>query len=154
MNDLWVGVLLGIPAGIVVNKIWELWTRSRSHHAAAKLAGVWIAYNMQGRNVDVTPMPGASPTMISAKSRWSADSHVLEVNGQDISSDGKKRDHLGYLAIDPACPWRGIRTVRYADSDEISEQRIEIGRDGNTLYVFPREDGYSKHAIISIARAA
>ena len=155
MNDLWASVLYGtllgffagILAGILANKLWELWTRSRVHRVAEKLAGEWIMYNMHGRNVDPAPEPSTLPTVISpARSRWSADSHVLDVSGGHLSN-GQVREHSGFLALDPGCPWRAIRTVRYADSDEISEQRIEIGRDGNTLYVFPTEADYGRHAL-------
>ena len=46
-------------------------------------------------------------------------------------------------------PVRAIRTVRYMDSDEITEQRIEISRDNKTLYVFPADPaaGYNRHAL-------
>jgi hypothetical protein len=151
MSDLLAGALigffLGIIAGVVANKTWELWTRSRSHTAVKKLAGEWVAHKMLGRNVDSKPMPGS--TVISpTQSRWSADAHVLEVRGHDISEDGRRRDHSGFIAIDTTCPWRATRTIRYLDSDEISEQRIEISRDGNTLYVFPDAPEYHKHALV------
>ena len=138
MSDLLAGALLGFVANVIVNKVWEWLVRSRAHKAARGQVGTWTAHNIHGRDVDLAPMPGALLTTISARSRWKADSHVLDVHGQDDSNE-RIRDHDGYLAIDPACPRRAIRTVRYVDSDEIAEQRIEISRDNKTLYVFPAD---------------
>jgi hypothetical protein len=152
MSDLWAGVLLGLPAGfavgILVNKVWELLVRSRANTVARELAGTWVAHEVDGRDVAPEPMLNALPTTISARPWWKADSHVLDVTGQD-DSNGRVRDHMGYLAIDPACPWRAGRTVRYLDSEEIAEQRIEISRDNRTLYVFPADPGagYKRHAL-------
>ena len=69
-----------------------------------------------------------------------------------ISSSGQTRDHDGHIVINPALPWLATRIVRYADSNEISEQRLVIGSDFNTVYVFPVSivatlgDVYGKHA--------
>jgi hypothetical protein len=160
MNDFWAGALvgaaLGIPVGLFVNELTEYLTRFRSHAAAKRLEGRWTAHNfLDGRNVDrQTQMSGAGLTVISAKPWWkacSADSHVLDVNAEDIS-DG--RHHSGRLVIDNVCPRLATRIVLYsAPSDEVSEQRIVVSHDFNTLYVFPVDTVatlgavYGRHAL-------
>lgn len=159
IDNYWAGALIGFFAGIVAsivaNKIWELVTRLRAHGIAKRLAGEWTEHNMDGRNVGrQTEEPGAGLTLISAKPwwrAWVADSHVLDVSAIDRDS---KRRHDGPLVVDPLCPRLATRIVLYADSDEISEQRIVIIRDFNTLYVFPVDtvatlgpSAYHRHAL-------
>ena len=54
--------------------------------------------------------------------------------------------------FDLAIPWLAIRIDRYADSNEIAEQRLVTGPDYNIVYIFPVAagstlgDGYGKHA--------
>ncbi|SRR5258706_15092595 len=158
MSDFWAGTLLGFFAGIVAsilaNHYWELRARYRAYKAAGELVGTWEAYNMDGRTVDNTPMPGAGLTVVSSKPHWwSANSAVLDVRAQDIdASSGHTRDHEGHIVIDPAFPWLATRIDRYADSNEISEQRLVIGPDFSIVYVFPVAtvatlgDVYRKHA--------
>lgn len=158
MSDFWAGALLGFFAGIVASILashyWELRARYRAYVAAGKLVGTWVAYNMQGRMVDTTPMPGAGLTVVSAKPHWWwANSGVLDVRAQDVNaSTGDTRDHDGHIVIDPAIPWLATRVDRYADSNEISEQRLVIGPDSKIVYVFPVAtvatlgDVYGKHA--------
>jgi hypothetical protein len=143
MSDFWSGALLGffsgIVTGIVASYVWDLRARWLAYKAAGKLVGTWVAYNMHGRTVDIAPMPGAGSTVISSKHHWwSANSAILDIHAQDIdASTGHIRDHDGHIVIDPAFPWLATRITRYADSDEISEQRLVIGRDFNVVYVFP-----------------
>jgi hypothetical protein len=158
MSYFWAGVLLGFflgfVANILANHYWELRARYQNYKAAAKLAGTWIAYNMHGRTVDSTPMPGAGPTIVSSKPHWWSDnSAVLDVRAQDVDiPTGRTRDHDGHIVIDPAFPWLATAIVRYADSNEISEQRLVIGPDFNIVYIFPVAgvatlgDVYTKHA--------
>ena len=158
MSDFWAGVLLGFLSGIVAsifaNYYWELRGRFRAHANAERLVGKWTAYNVHGRNVDTTAMPGAGLTEISCnKHRLSADSHVLDVRSTDVSTEGSERHHSGNLVIDSRFPRLATRIDMYADSDEISEQRIVISRDFKTLYVFPVDTVatlgavYGKHAL-------
>jgi hypothetical protein len=113
----------------------ELVARCRAHAAAKELVGTWEAYNIHGRIVDATPMPGAGLTEISIRSRycWSAGSHILQVNAVDVS-DG--RHHSGTLVIDSVCPRLATRILIYEPGDEVMEQRIVISQDFRTLYVF------------------
>jgi len=72
---------------------------------------------------------------------------------------GEKRDHDGHIVFDPAIPWLATRVFRYADSNEVGEQRLVIGPDYNVVYVFPVAtvstlgDVYAKHAWRREARA-
>jgi len=150
----WVGVFLGFVASILANHCWELWVRYRAYRAASRLVGTWVAYNIHGRTVDANPMPGAGLTVVSSKPHWwSANLTVLDVRAQDIdASTGHIRDHDGHIVINSAIPWLATRIDRYADSNEISEQRLVIGSDFETVYVFPVAtvatlgDVYGKHA--------
>lgn len=157
--DFWSGAL-GFFLGLAANKTSERWTLYRAHRDARRLAGEWVAHNYKpedDRFIDPQPMPHAGLTVISAKSWWSTNSHVLDVHAQDIESNGQVKDHNGFLAIDPMCPWRAIRTIRYVGSDLITEQRIEISGDGDVLYVFDKSaDGrYSKkHALRRVSPAS
>jgi hypothetical protein len=159
MSAFWTGALvaavLGLPVGLLANKVTEYCARIRSYKAARRLAGEWTAHKLDGRTVDrQTPMPGAGLTVISARPWWKAwwsDSHVLDVSGEDIS-DGRR--HSGPLVIDTMCPRLATRIVPYsAPSDEICEQRIIISHDLKTLYVFPVDTVatlgpvYDKHAL-------
>jgi hypothetical protein len=154
MNSIfWFGVALGFIANIVASQCWDLIARYRAWKAARKLVGTWVAYNMRGRTVDTTPMLGAGLTVVSAKRHWlSADSAVLDFSSQDNLSSGETRDHSGHIVFDPAIPWLATRIDRYADSNEIAEQRLVIGPDYNIVYVFPVAAGstlgdvYGKHA--------
>jgi hypothetical protein len=149
--DFWSGAL-GFVLGLAANKTSERWTIYRAHRAARRLAGEWIAHDYQpgdSRSIDTQPMLGAGLTVISARSWWQANSHVLDVYAQDVDS-GKVRNHHGWIAIDPARPQRATRTIFYEDSDEVEEQRIAISDDCNTLHVFDEsvDGGYSKkHAL-------
>lgn len=99
-------------------------------------------------------MPGAGLTVVSAKPHWWSDnSAILDVRSQDIDASTRHtRDHDGHIVIDPAFPWLATRIERYADSDEIMEQRLVIAADLNTVYLFPIAtvatlgDVYGKHA--------
>ncbi len=59
----------------------------------------------------------------------------------------------GYLTIDRVSPRLATRIVSYTDSDEVSEQRIVISSDGQTLHVFPvvplsqPSISYDRHAL-------
>ncbi len=139
MSELWIGLLLGFVFGVVGNILvthyGELVARCRAHAAAKKLVGTWEAYNIDGRVVAHTPMPGAGLTEMSIRSRypWSAGSHVIQVNAVDLS-DG--RQHSGTVVIDSVCPRLATRIVIYEPGDEVIEQRIVISKDFGTLYVF------------------
>jgi hypothetical protein len=87
-----------------------------SFRAAKGLSGEWIAYNYNpddNRSIDLYPMPRAGLTVISVKSRWSRQGHVLDVHGRDIDPKERVRDHAGYLTIDPVRPRRATRTIFY-----------------------------------------
>jgi hypothetical protein len=154
MGLFWAGVLLGFVASIFANYCWDFRARHRTHKTAKRLVGTWAAYNVHGRMVDSTPMPGAGLTVVSAKPHWwSDDSAVLDVRSQDVdAATGHTRDHDGHIVIDPLFPWLATRIDRYADSSEICEQRLVIGADFNIVYVFPVAtvatlgDVYGKHA--------
>jgi len=154
MGYFLAGVVFGFVTSILANHYWELRTKCRAYKAAGKLVGTWEAYNMHGRTVDTTPMTGAGLTVVSAKPHWWSDkSAVLDVRAQDIdASTGKTRDHDGHIVIDPAFPWLATRIDRYADSNEIAEQRLVIGPDLNLVYIFPVPtvstlgNVYAKHA--------
>jgi hypothetical protein len=139
-QDPRIAAAVGLLTGLFANKITEYLARFRSYLLARKLKGKWTAHNMlDGRHVDrQKPMPGAGLTEIKPRPWWracSSDSHVLDVYGED-TSDGRR--HSGPLVIDPLCSRFASRMVLYsAPSDEISEQRIVIGPDLKTLYVFP-----------------
>jgi hypothetical protein len=163
MSEFWAGILigaligfvLGIVASIIANYLWELGSRRRAHKAAAKLVGTWVAYNIHGRTIDAEPMKGAGLTVVSLKPQWwVADSRVLDVRSEDIDeSTGRRRRHDGSIVLDSMNPWLATRIDRYADSNEISQQRLHIDpKDCNTVYIFPDPsvatlgDVYGKHA--------
>jgi hypothetical protein len=138
MSDFWTGLLLGFFFGVIGNVLvthyGELVARFRARAAAKRLVGTWAAYDIHGRMVDSTPMPGAGFTEVSAKPHWwSADSHVLQVSAVDVSDE---RHHSGTLVIDPVCPRLATRILIYDPGDEVVEQRIVISQDFKTLYVF------------------
>jgi len=149
--DFWSGAL-GFFLGLAVNTISERLALYRAHRAARRLAGEWVAHNYREDNnrlIDPQSMLGAGLTVVSARSWWLPNSHVLDVRAQDLNS-GQVRNHHGWIAIDPTRPERATRTVFYDDSDEIEEQRILISDAGNTLHVFDEsvDGGYSKkHAL-------
>lgn len=163
MSEFWKGTLVGaaigfvagIVASIIANYLWELGARWRAYKAASKLVGTWVAYNIHGRTIDTAPMQGAGLTVVSLNPHWwAADSGVLDVRAEDIdASTGRTRMHDGTIVLDPANPWLATRIDRYADSNEISQQRLEIDpKDGSTVYIFPDPnvatlgDVYGKHA--------
>ncbi|HEY9140179.1 MAG TPA: hypothetical protein VIN93_04770 [Bryobacteraceae bacterium] len=163
MSDFWKGILvgaligfpLGILASIIAAYLWDLMARFRANRAARKLVGTWGAYNIHDRIIDATPMPGAGLTVVSLNRPWcAADSGVLDVHAQDIDpATGQTREHDGSIVLDPVKPWLATRILRYADSDEVSQQRLEIDlTDWNTVHVFPDAtvatlgDVYGKHA--------
>jgi len=130
---------IGVLAGVIGSYLWDIRARYLAHENARKLAGTWVAYDIHGRAIDAIPMPGAGVTVISSRPRrWTADSAVLDVRGQDAGpSSGHARVHGGHIVLDTVIPGRATRTVRYDDSDEISEQRLEISPDSQIIYVFP-----------------
>lgn len=148
----------GLLSGFIVVYLWELRTRHRLHAAAARLGGEWIAHNMvvgDGRRVDRSkPMENAWPTVMTPKRHWWAeDSHILDIRAADIAGDGRLRPHGGYLIIDRVSPKLATRIIWYSDSDEVSEQRIVISLDEQTLHVFPRlPDDYHRHALCRRAK--
>jgi hypothetical protein len=163
MSEFWKGTLIGaligffagIVASIIANYFWELGARWRAYKAAAKFVGTWVAYNLDGRTIDAVPMQGAGLTVVSLNPHWwAADSAVLDVRAQDIDdSTGQTRKHSGNIVLDPTNPWLATRIVRYADSNEISQQGLEIDpANCDIVYVFPDPaistlgDVYGKHA--------
>ncbi len=149
-----IGFFLGIVASIVANYQWDLRARRRAYKAARKLVGTWVAYNIHGRKIDTTPMQGAGLTIVSSKPHWwAADSGVLDVSSQDIDASGGTREHDGTIVLNPANPWLATRIDRYSDSNEISQQWLEMDpNDCDTVYIFPDPtvstlgDVYAKHA--------
>jgi hypothetical protein len=140
MSDFWKGFVLGVVASLIAAYLWHLMARFRAHRAARKLVGTWVAYNIHGRTIDTTPMPGAGLTVVSSNRHWwAADSGLLDVHAQDIDpSTGQTREHDGSIVLDTAKPWLAIRILRYADSDEVAQQRLEIDlKDWSTVRVFP-----------------
>jgi hypothetical protein len=140
MSDFWVGLLLcfllGFIGNILANHYWELLARFRAHAVAKRLVGTWTAYNINGREMDHTPMDGTGPTVVCAMPHWwSADSGVLQVRGQH---DFGQRHHSGPLVIDPVCPRLATRILIYDEPtpDEVIQQRIIISHDFKRLYVF------------------
>lgn len=159
MGEFWAGLLigffLGVVASLLASYLWNLRERWRTYGAARKLVGTWVAYNIHGRAIDATPMPSAGLTVVSSKPHWwTADSGVLDVRSEDIDdSTGRIRKHDGTIVLDPTNPWLATRIDRYADSNEISQQRLEIDpKDCNTVLIFPDPtvstlgDVYGKHA--------
>ena len=63
----WGGVLLGFVASILANHYWDLRARYRAYRIAGRLVGTWVAYNIHGRTMDATPIPGAGLTKVSSK---------------------------------------------------------------------------------------
>lgn len=148
MSQFWAGTLIGaaigffagIGASVIASYLWELGARRKAYNAASKLVGTWVAYGIQGRRIDTTPMRGAGLTVVSLKHGWwAADSRVLDVRSEDIDAvTGKKRTHDGAIVLNPATPWLAFRIDRYADSNEISQQQLLIDpNDCNTVLVFP-----------------
>lgn len=142
MSEFLVGFFSGVLSSAAVAYFVELGTRWRLYCEARKLRGTWIAYDMlDGRTVDRSkPMKDSWPTVMTPKPWWRsclADSHVLDISADHVSSDGRLRHHEGYLIVDRASPRLATRIVCYTDSDEVSEQRIVIGSKGDTLHVFP-----------------
>jgi len=136
MSNFWAAVV-GLLLGLLANKLTEYWARFRSYLVARKLQGKWTPHNMtDGQHINrQTPMHHRL-TDIKPRPWWRAfcsDSHILDVSAED--PDGRK--HGGSLVIDPVCSWFGTRIVLYSAMDEISEQRIVISPDRETLYVFP-----------------
>ena len=159
MINFWAGTLIGFIAGIVAsilaNYQWDLRTRHRAYKTAGKLVGTWVAYGIHGRAIDTTPMPGAGLTVVSLKPHWwAADSGVLDVRSEDIDvSTGHTRKHDGTIVLDPANPWLATRIDRYADSNEISQQKLQIDpNDCNLVHIFSDPtvatlgNVYAKHA--------
>jgi len=163
MSEFWAGILIGaligffagILASIIANYLWELGARRKAYKAAEKLVGTWVAFNIHGRTIDTTPMQGAGLTVVSLRPRWwTANSRVLDVRAEDIdASTGRVREHSGSIVLDSGNPWLATRIDRYADSNEISQQRLHIDpQDCNLVYIFPDPtvatlgDAYGKHA--------
>jgi hypothetical protein len=152
---IWLGTLFGFVAGVLASVIaaylWDLKSRRRAYKAASKLVGTWEAYLISGRRIETTPMPGAGLTVVSLNHRWwKADSGVLDSRSEDIDTG---RKHGGSIVLDPANPWLAFRIDRYADSNEISQQFLQIDpSDRNTVLIFPDPrvstlgDVYGKHA--------
>jgi len=163
MDNFGVGFVSGVLSSALVAYLVELWARKRLHAAAKQLEGEWIAYDMlDGRTIDRSkPMKDSWPTRMIPKPAWrcfAADSHVLDISADHVSSDGSLRHHEGYLIIDRASPRLATRIVCYADSDEVSEQRIVISsstgdpKKPDTLHVFPVPTvapsiKYNRHAL-------
>lgn len=142
MSEFLVGFLSGALSSALVAYIAELRTRFRLNREARKLGGTWIAHDMlDPRTVDRSkPMKDSWLTVMTPKTGLRAfgiDSHVLDISGDHVSSDGTLRHHEGYLIIDRASPELATRIVLYTDSDEVSEQRIIISSKRDTLHVFP-----------------
>jgi hypothetical protein len=143
MSDLWLGIwmgfLLGIVASVIVSYFWELRDRLRLYGESGKLVGTWTAYNVTGRMIDKTPMPGAGLTVVTRKSgRFSARAGVLDVQCQDIDVATKAiREHSGQIVLDRFVPWTAMRIDRYDDSSEICEQRLVLATDPDVVYIFP-----------------
>jgi hypothetical protein len=169
MNNSWGGLLAGFFVGVLssvfVVYFAELWTRKRLHGEAKRLEEAWIAHDMlNGGTVDRSkPMKDSWPTVMTPKPWWrscAADSHVLDISADHVSTDGRLRHHEGYLIIDRVSPRLATRIVCYSDSDEVSEQRIVISPKGDTLHVFPviPTSGptilYNRHALCRSAKPA
>lgn len=146
MTEFWKGTLIGVLIGffagilasIIANYLWELGARWRAYKAAGKLVGTWVAYNIHGRTIDTALMQDAGLTVVSLKPHWWApNSGVLDVRAEDIeASTGRSRKHDGTIVLDPASPWLATRIDRYADSNEISQQRLRIDSiDCKRLYL-------------------
>lgn len=131
-----------VPVIIAASR--AIYGRQRAHRTAKKLEGIWSDHDLQGR--ELVPMDGASITVISARHPLSADSHILDVYGRDFK-DGRLREHDGHIVIDRDFPNRATRTLTYRDSCEVTVQRLEIDSDNRTLYIFPTEPAYGKHAL-------
>jgi hypothetical protein len=158
----WIGTLIGavpsfitgIGASLVVVILWDLRTRYRAYKTADHLVGKWESYEIHGGMIDSTPMEGASLTEVShSRRRCAMDSGLLHAEGEDTNRDtGQKRKHSSSIVMDPGTPWLAWRILRYANSDEISQQRLEIDPDNrDTVFLFPDPTlatggGFSKHA--------
>lgn len=155
MSEFWAGLLigffLGVVASLLANYVWDLRARYGAYKVARKLVGTWEAFNIDGRTIDTTPMPGA--TVVSSRRWWAADAGVLDVRAQDNdASTGRTRRHSGTIVFDRANPWLATRILRYADSNEISQQRLQIDPDDcGIVHIFPDPtvatlgDVYRKH---------
>jgi hypothetical protein len=153
-NDPRVTAALGLVVGLLANKITGYFGQVQSYRVARRLNGNWTAHNMKdGRHVDRENRMHDQLTKIEPchfLKALSSDSHVLQVSAVD--PDG--RAHSGPLVIDPDCSWLARRIVLYSEMDELYEQRIVIGSDQRTLYVFPvptvatlGPKGYNIHAL-------
>lgn len=149
-----VSAISGIITSVIAAFIWELRTRWKAHKSANVLIGDWEAYKTEGRNI-TEPMEGAGLTVVSFKSPWrAADSAVLSFWSEDVAEGTTKgREHKGTIVLDPRNPWLATRIHRYTDSNEISQQRLEINPDDpNIVYIFPDPtvatlgDVYGRHA--------
>ncbi len=108
MNSIfWFGLAIGFILNVIASQCWEMFSRYRAWKTAQKLVGIWVAYNIHGRVIDATPMPGAGLTIVSSSRSWfSATSGVLDVRAQDITdaATGSIRDHGGNIVFDPSIP--------------------------------------------------
>jgi hypothetical protein len=148
-----IGFLLGGVASHLANHIWETWARLKRHRAARQFVGQWEAYELKNRQLSQHPLSGAGLTTVSLKSKWySANSGMLDVEASDLDAGGTERNHKGHIILDPQVPWLARRVARYEDSHEVTEQKLVLGLDPSTVYVFPVPststlgDGYSPHA--------
>ena len=120
-----------------------LFDRYALYQAAGMYEGLWTAYEICGQEYEL--MEGALLTVISKRRIWSKDPNILDVYGQDKANTGK-RDHDGYILVDPTFPRRARRIVEYATAER-SEQNLEISANGNVIYVNPIEPQYKKHIL-------
>jgi hypothetical protein len=150
MNDVLM-LLLGVPVGYLGSKLLELHTRSRAHRVAADVEGGWAMYDYVGSTAS-RRVEGAYTEIELATSQFSPDSCLLTVRGKDPGGSL----HDGFLAIDPHCPFRAIRSLRYQGTDEVVDQQITVNLDQALRKVtFPaelhipanKERGYSAHVL-------
>lgn len=132
------GYISGVATSLIAASIWVTAARFSAYRAAGRLIGTWEAHNIDNREIEAVPMPGAGPTEIYRKyGWWSAQSGVLAVRARDIdASTAGIREHKGEIVFDGLTNDRARRTVRYSDSSEIAEQILRID-DSNTIFVFP-----------------
>jgi hypothetical protein len=153
----WLGLLIGFPVGvlasILASQYWEYRARWLAHKAAKQLVGVWIAYDLKGRDLSETPMVCAGPTKVRPLSSWwSVNAGVLKCESYDIVEDGRHRHHSGLIVMDPRVPWLAMRIDRYEDSHEVAQQQLMISQDPSVVFVFPVPSGstlrdvYAPHA--------
>ena len=156
MSPFVISIVSGIVTSIIAAYIWELRAQSTAYSTARKLVGTWDAYNIEGRIVSNTPMPGAGDTVVSLRSRWwVAEPPVLDFRSQDIDPVTKQptRKHDGTIVPDPVYSWLATRIDRYPDSNEVSLQQLQIDpSNSDIVLVFPDPkvatigDNYGKHA--------